>query len=388
MTAQGIKVLIIGGGIGGLAAGIAMRRAGIDATVFERSTSAQSAGAGTAFVLWNNGMRVLQYLGVVDEIHARASRPLSWFETRTANGDMVWSWCVSDLTRKIGSPYPVGIKRAELHQVLVDAMPEGVLQLGCDCTGFEQDDTGVTAFFKGGRQERGDILIAAQGIRSGIRDQILGPSELRYSGFTLWHTIVDSDHPIVWDGIFRELGAPAVRFKMFPVNDTQAYWSCIAKAPQGAQDPDGRAKEELLRLTAGFMPPTHDLINASDSIHRQDVLGRKATKVWGNGRVTMMGDAVHPTTPMLGQGASQAMEDAVAVTQSLGRNANPVMALREYEMRRMKRAIGVMTTSWRIGQMSMLENPMYTLSIRAQKRLGPLIVKGYQRTISHDATVA
>jgi 2-polyprenyl-6-methoxyphenol hydroxylase-like FAD-dependent oxidoreductase len=217
---------------------------------------------------------------------------------------------------------------------------------------------------------------------------VFGKSEVRYSGITLWHTIVDFDHEVMRHPAFRELGGPGVRFKSFPVSETQMYWSCLTKAPQGEQDPEEGPKQRILELTRGFAEPTRQLIEAASAIYRADITGREPATIWGRGRMTMLGDAVHPTTPVLGQGASQAMEDGLVLAKCLSRYDDPEYALRAYEAIRIPRATKISKQSWSTAQRSMLSNPGYTISIMIQKRLRPLIVKGYQKTVSYDAGAA
>jgi 2-polyprenyl-6-methoxyphenol hydroxylase-like FAD-dependent oxidoreductase len=387
-AARSPKVLVIGGGIGGLNAAVALRKAGIDVTVFERLTDMGKAQRGLAFLLWHNGMRVLENLGLADEAHVVASREIERFETLTPDGRVVWGWDVTELTRKLGSAYPVGIQRTKLHEVLLESLGPEALKLGRECVSFEQDKDGVTARFADGSEERGDILVDAEGTGSVLRDQVIGLTEPRYSGITLWHTIVDFDHEVMRHPAFRELGAPGVRFKSFPVTETQMYWSCLAKAPQGEQDPEEGPKQRILELTREFAEPTQALVEAASAIYRADITGREPAKVWGQGRMTMLGDAVHPTTPVLGQGASQAMEDGLVLSKRLSEHDDVVAALRAYEAIRIPRATKISKQSWSTAQRSMVSNPMYTISIWIQKRLRPLIVKGYQNTVSYDASVA
>ena len=156
------RVILIGGGIGGLAAAIALRRSGIEAVVFERETDVLKIQVGGGIHLWTNAMRALQELGLADRI-ADIGVPIERTEFRTRGGRLLATWPVGEIAHEFGLQ-DFGISRAELQQLLVESQGDGVVRTGLICTGFEQDASGVTARFSDGSEERGSALVGADGL--------------------------------------------------------------------------------------------------------------------------------------------------------------------------------------------------------------------------------
>src|SRR5687767_5100959 len=162
------RVMIIGGGLGGLAAAIALQRVGIAATVFERAPELREIGGGVT--VWTPGMKALRQLGAADAVLATGT-PAESFEFRSWRGDVLVEIPLGELGRKHGAPNML-IRRADLQSALLAQLDQSAIQLGAEYVGFEQDDTGVIARFADGREERGSVLIGADGIRSVTRLQL------------------------------------------------------------------------------------------------------------------------------------------------------------------------------------------------------------------------
>jgi FAD-dependent urate hydroxylase len=385
VATRSARVLIVGGGIGGLTAAVGLQQAGFDVTVYERAEGMQTAQVGRAFIMWNNAMRVLTELGIADQVHAAGSTPIEWFENRKANGDVVIRWPVGELSRRLGLPHPVGIKRSALHGILSSAVYDGTIQYMSECAGFEQDSEGVTVRFKDGKEVRGHVLIAADGSRSNLRAQLFGAHSPRYVGATMWNAIVPFDHEITRVGAFRELQAPRVRFKTFPVSEDEVYWTYATKMPVGGSDPEGGMKTELLRRTERFMEPAQALVEAAHSVNRVDVAGGTPAEVWVKGRVALMGDAAHATTPWLGQGAAQSMEDALVLMRSLRDHRDDLEAgLRAYEARRKPRATKIMLRSYNLAKRSMVGGPGYKIGSFMLKRMSSSAFKQHERDMTYQ----
>jgi FAD-dependent urate hydroxylase len=161
------RILIIGEGIGALTAAIALRRAGFDAEVFESAEELEHIQVGTAIDLWPNATKALRKLDLLDLVAAVGSR-VTRFEFQTSRGAQLCYWKVDEMEREFGGP-TIALTRADFHPVLTAALGAGALHLGCECTSLTQDANGVTAYFADGREERGDLLIGADGIRSKVR---------------------------------------------------------------------------------------------------------------------------------------------------------------------------------------------------------------------------
>ncbi len=355
---RGMQVLIIGGGIGGLAAAIALQRIGLTATVFERTPELREVGAGLS--LWPNAVKALDKLGLGEQLRAiglsngRAG-------IRAWDGTPLMQLSASALEQTFGAPTIV-VHRADLQTLLCAALAPDTLRLGWECTGMRQDAEGVTARFADGQAVRGDLLIGADGIRSIMRTQLLGEQPLRYAGYTAWRGVTHFAYDQL---LLGETWGRGTRFGIAPLNQERVYWFATRNAPAGsAATPDGH-KAELLRRFRGWHDPIPAVIAATDvtAILHNDIYDLQPLKTWGRGRVTLLGDAAHAMMPNLGQGACQALEDAVALAAGLRTGSSGSTGLRAYEMQRINRANAIVRQSWRVGRIAQLEHPL-TVGLR------------------------
>ena len=357
----GPTALVIGGGIGGLSAAIALRQAGIEARVFERGHELERAQYGSGFFLWSNAIAALGRLGLDGSVVA-AGAPIEWFRETTASGELLAVWPVGEMAREIGDP-SVCLARAELHPILVGALDPGVLTLNATCTGFEQDASGVTARFSDGREERADLLIGADGIRSAVRGQLLGPHDPHYAGYTAWRGIIPFSHPLAPEDTLSETWGRGARFIHYPVGQGRHYLSGFLAVPADFAEPLAGRRGMLLERFRGWPEPISALIEAArdEDLHRTAIVTHRPFRRWGKGRVTLLGDAAHPMTPNLGQGACQAIEDAVVLASCLADarvGGDVAAALRTYEARRRGRTASLMMRAWGIGITGRMKHPL------------------------------
>jgi 2-polyprenyl-6-methoxyphenol hydroxylase-like FAD-dependent oxidoreductase len=347
-----MRAVIIGGGIGGLTLAIALRRKGIEAEIFERAEDVARSQLGAGLMLAYNATRVLRHLGLGDELETVGYR-YQYSEFLTQRGELLVRWSVPS------GEIQVGVARANLHRMLIDAQAEGVLHLSSSCTGFRQDAEGVTALFADGSEARGDVLIGADGLKGVIRTHLLGPEKLRYAGYTVWRGLSSLAREDAPPGLFRMSWGAGQRFAFYHVAPGLIYWFGVASAPEGEREPRGTRKSGLLERFREWPEPVHALISATPEaeIHRTDIYDRKPIDKWGEGRVTLLGDAAHPMTFNLGQGACQAVESAAVLAECLGEGGSPVAALRAYEERRKSRTAGFTKLSRRVGALGRLRRP-------------------------------
>lgn len=351
-----MRALIVGGGIAGLATARALQLRGVSVTVFERSAELRPAGAGIS--LWSNGIAALGHLGLADPVIARGGE-LEWVESGTAEGAVLMRIPSGAIGRRLGAP-TIGIHRADLQAVLLDALDPQTVRLSAECVGVEQDRSGVTLHLADGSSERGDLLIGADGIGSVVRQQILADGPPRYVGYTAWRGVADGAEVGFPQTTTREYFGTGARFGVAPIGGDRLYWWATANVPPNGDDgPEGR-KAELQRRFSGWASPITAIIDATpDSlILRNDILDREPVERWGIGCVTLVGDAAHPMTPNLGQGACQALEDAVTLADIVTRETDIVAALRRYEAARGPRTAAVTKLAWRIGQVGQWEHPL------------------------------
>ena len=361
------RAIVIGGGIGGLTAAVALRRAGIYAVVFERADELREIGAGIS--IWVNAMKALEGLGLADAVRAAGRQEIGG-AIRTASGKTLSEIPAGVLEKRFG--LNVVLRRPDLQGVLLAALPEGAVRLGAECVGFRQDGSGVTALFAGGQEERGDLLVGADGLNSVVRRQLFGDQKPRYAGFTAWRALADLGDG--WDGAGFEAWGRGEIFGLASLGRGRFYWYATKNAPEGQQDAAGGRKVELLERFGSWHEPIPSVIRATGekAILRNDIFDREPLERWGVGRVTLLGDAAHPMTPNLGQGACQAIEDAVVLAKGVREEEEIPAALRLYEERRMERTASIVRRSRFLARYSQLENPLLCGLRNAAVRAMPL----------------
>ena len=344
------KALVIGGGIGGLAAAIGLRRAGWEVEVFEAAPEMREVGAGLS--IWINALKAMDRLGLRHLAPSAMPDGPSGFWTPA--GELLSGMDAAEMRSRHGEMMAV-VHRAELQAGMLDALGREHVRAGVRLVRFDQDPGGVTAIFGDGSEARGDVLIGADGIRSVVRSQLHGPEAPRYAGYTAWRAVVPFAHDRLKAGETIGRGA---RFGRVAMAGGRVYWFATQNAAEGGRSPDGE-KAELLRVFAGWHAPIPQLIAAApeESILRNDIHDRPPLAKWGAGRVTLLGDAAHPMTPNLGQGACQALEDAVALARALGESTDVEAALARYEEIRRPRANRFVRQSRALGRVLQWRNP-------------------------------
>lgn len=345
-------VIIIGAGIGGLAAALALKNAGIEARIFERVETMQEVGAG--LTLWANAVKALRKLGL--EGITRASYNLADGDIYSWQGERLSSIPAEQVKRRFGATN-IAVHRADLQAALLEAVGRENIGLNSQCSGFEQDETGVTAQFADGRQKHGGALIGADGIHSVIRTQMFGAQRPRYAGYTAWRGVTTLPAGEIQVGEYWGCGA---RFGLVPLSEGRFYWFATRNAREGEpEDPAGR-KHEVLSYFAHWHTSIPAVIEATpeSAILRNDIYDRPPLSHWSRGRVTLLGDAAHPMTPNLGQGACQALEDALVLAQCLEQTENVCVALQLYQARRIPRTSRIVKRSWNLGRVGQWQNPL------------------------------
>jgi 2-polyprenyl-6-methoxyphenol hydroxylase-like FAD-dependent oxidoreductase len=355
-----MRALIAGAGVAGLTSAIALRRRGVETLVLERADAAREIQVGGCIHLWHNGMRGLQRIGLGERILELAGEPavVERAEFRTAGGRLMYGWSVRDIERRVGAP-TVGVRRPDLHRLLLDAAEDGLVRFGERCVGFEQDGDGVTVHLASGREERADVLIGADGLRSVLRAALPGASEPRYAGYVSRQAIARVNTDVAPAGLFRVIWGRGARFLFYRIGAEEVYWEGVSAAPAGEEEDGGRRKEAALERFRGWPAPVEAIVAATESaaIGRADMYDRPPSKQWGTGRVTLAGDAAHAMTNALGQGANQAIEDALVLARCLAEQADPAAALRSYEAERIPRTTRFASLSWSLARASRLRNP-------------------------------
>jgi FAD-dependent urate hydroxylase len=331
-----LKVVIIGAGIGGLTAGIALHQAGYQVEIYDRVGQLRPAGAGIS--LWSNGVKVLNRIGLGDQI-AKFGGQMDRMQYIDCTGELLNDVDLYPLIETVGQrPYPVA--RRDLQQFLLEGFP-GKVQLNSRCIGIEQDGQSVTAVFEDGHRATGDLLIAADGIRSVLRGYVLGEEiQPRYAGYVNWNGLVPASADLAPANCWVVYVGEHKRASMMPVGDNRFYFFFDVPLPkQTPEHPDGM-RAELTECFRAWPQPVQALIQRIDpeQTNRIEIHDVGPLERFVRGRVALLGDAAHTTTPDLGQGGCQALEDAFVLSNYLlSTNLGVEDALKRYEAERKER---------------------------------------------------
>jgi 2-polyprenyl-6-methoxyphenol hydroxylase-like FAD-dependent oxidoreductase len=325
------RIDIVGGGIGGLTAALALRRAGFEPEVFEQAPELLEIGA--AIAVWPNAMRALQKLGIGETIrqHAGQLRHARWLDRKGRIFNQ-FPFPKSDVEG-------VALHRADLQGALLQALPHASIHLGHVFESFREQGGEVRIRFEDGEERACDVLIAADGLHSRARGQLLGDGQPVYRGYMVWRGITRLEHAALLPHTASEVYGAGRRFGIGPVGQGRTGWWATANEAETAVELPSEHRRRLLALFEEWCAPVTELIEAtrSETILRNATYDRPHAKRWGEGRVTLLGDAAHPLTPNLGQGGCMAIEDAVVLARCLSKYADATQALRAYEAHRRAR---------------------------------------------------
>ncbi len=345
-----MKILTVGGGIGGITTTIALQRRGFDAHVYESAAEAHPVGKG----IWvpTNAMLVLERFGLHDAV-VRSGVPLERIEVQDKKDGVLLRLNLHQVQVKYRHT-TVSIHRAALHRVLLEHVQPGTFHLGKRCTGFTQANNGVTVQFQDGTQVEGDVLVGADGIHSIIRQALFPDVALRYSGQTCYRGIATMEIPPSLARTSWEVWGGESRFGFSVLGPRQVYWFAPMTAPASSAEPAGALSERLAERYADFPAPIPAIIERTpvDEIIRTDLYDFLPLTQWWQGRVILLGDAAHAMTPNLGQGGAQAIEDAILLAHKLSSRGSISEAFQEYECLRMPKVRRMVHTAWRYGQIA------------------------------------
>ncbi len=364
------RILIAGAGIGGIVAALALLQKGYDVALFEQAVELREIGAGVQ--ISPNGSRVLCELGLREAMEAIASIPTAK-EMRLFNTGQAWR--VQDLganaVARFGFPYWL-VHRADFHAVLVRALAErapNAVHVGARCIAFDQTATGVTLHLESGERVQGDALIGADGVHSRIREILFGGARATFTGFMAWRGVVPMDrlpphlrqqYGMTWIGPHGHVVTYPLRrgeLLNFVTAIERDDWLVESWSEAGTV-------EECRRDFARWHPDILAIIDAIDIPYKWAMLGREPLDHWSVNRVTLLGDACHPTLPFLAQGANMAIEDGMVLARCLEQFADIPEALRHYEAARLDRTSRIVRGS--LENVSRYHNPQLAEPVQAQ----------------------
>lgn len=376
----GKKVIVVGGGIGGLAVAAGVGQLDYEVTVIERAPALAEVGAG--LTLWPNGIKALRALGIEGVRHT--GQILTAGGIREPSGRWLIRTDPSDFTREFGEPM-VALHRADLQAALFD-VASGVaeIRLGVSVAGFDRHDSTVAVELGDGSRLDGDLLIGADGVDSIVRRRLFGV-EKRYTGFLAWRGVVDFTSD---DGGGSEAVGRGRIFGFLPIGDRRTYWYAAMRLPES--EAVGPHQDKLFERFGNWHEPIPELIlKTSES----DILCNPMHEVprlreWTAGNVSLVGDAAHAMFPNLGQGACQGLEDAVVLRNALSARSDPGRALSEYEKTRLRRANRVAARSRTMGRVVLASSrTAVTMRNRAMSLTPDSILKlGLKPILNWDPT--
>jgi 2-polyprenyl-6-methoxyphenol hydroxylase-like FAD-dependent oxidoreductase len=333
--------------------------------VFERSPQMLPVGAQIGVAA--NTANALERAGL-ERVVQNACIPVQRLDYVSWRGSGLAYMPIGEVAAELGTRTFVAL-RSDVQLEMYEALEPGIARLGATCTGFEQDEDGVTVRFAEGGEERGAALIGADGIHSAIRAQLIGDRP-RYAGYSGWRGLTTMDPPPLAAGFAKQVLGRGKTFGAFGLTDGRIYWWASTRMPEGRGDsPKGR-KQDVRDVYRGAPEPFGSIIEATDeqAILRNDIYDQPPADHWGTGRVTLVGDAGHAATPNTGEGGSQALLDGVlagerlaAAGADLASAAAVDAALRAYEQEAIPRTTDVIKRAREIGTFIHLQNPIACL---------------------------
>lgn len=333
-----MRVIIIGAGMGGLSAGIALKRLGHQVTVYEKVTEIKPVGA--AISVWSNGVKCLNYLGLTEPTAALGGQMDHMAYVDGLSGHTMTQFSLQPLVEQVGQrPYPVA--RAALQNMLLQHFGAEHVQLGMALTEISDDGQQVTAHFADGSSAQADVLIGADGTHSTVRSYVLGlQPERRYAGYVNWNGLVDIAGDLAPADQWTTFVGEGKRASLMPIAGGQFYFFLDVPLPKGLPNERSEYKALLKAYFAGWAQPVQTLIDRIDpaATNRVEIHDIDPFMGWVKGRVALLGDSAHSTTPDIGQGGCQAMEDGVVLAMAMQTNTLGIEdALLRYQNRRNQR---------------------------------------------------
>ncbi|MCF6689462.1 FAD-dependent urate hydroxylase HpxO [Raoultella terrigena] len=329
-----MKALVMGAGIGGLSAAVALKEAGISCEVFEAVQEIKPVGA--AISIWPNGVKCMNLLGMgnITETYGGPLRYMAYQDHR--QGKTLTRFSLAPLVERTGGR-PCPVSRSELQGEMLNFWGRDAVRFGKRATRVAEDDDGVTVWFSDGTTARGDMLIAADGSHSALRPYVLGfTPERRYAGYVNWNGLVEIDEAIAPADQWTTFVGEGKRVSLMPVANGRFYFFFDVPLPAGLAEDRSTLRADLSRYFSGWAAPVQALIARLDpaTTNRIEIHDIEPFDRLVRGRVALLGDAGHSTTPDIGQGGCAALEDAVVLGEALRDGGDIAAALRQYEARR------------------------------------------------------
>lgn len=351
-----MRVAIIGGGIGGLSAYHALRRFNINVTIFEQTDSFKPVGAGIG--IGSNAMLALQKLGLAEDV-IQNGMPLHKQRFLNKHFKVVNEIDFTLLKKKYGEE-TLAIERSQLHRALYEQVEMSDLHFKKRLQALHNRKDGVELIFQDGSHENFDYCIGADGLHSVVRQQLTDQTKLRYAGYTCWRGITKGIS--IEAHLSSEAWAPFGRFGFAPLKNGDIYWfACLNSIPNNPAYKE-MTKQDLAQHFSQYNDLVKEIIvqTEDESFLHHDLYDIKPLDQYVYGRTMLLGDAAHATTPNMGQGAGQSIEDSEMLYEGLKRGLSIDETFHFYERKRLKKANKVIRLSRQIGWFAQWTSPFFT----------------------------
>ncbi|QIS21038.1 FAD-dependent monooxygenase [Nocardia terpenica] len=351
------SAIVVGAGIGGLTAAIALRQVGIDVHVYERAAQIRSGGFGLSVM--SNAIAALESLGI-DLGLERHGRVLERYYVKDRHGRLLREFPFPEIIERVGAP-SVCVGRADLLAALREYAADLPVTVGAAVERFEPIGDRVRVHFDDGRSADADMLIGADGFHSAVRKQIAGPGERWHdSGYIVWLGITDYEHPRFAPGSVVHHWGDGMRFGLVDIGHGRLYWWGTKNMPLDRSMSWNGGKHELLEEYSGWPDEvlTAIRVTAEENLISTNTRDRPFLERWGAGPVTLLGDAAHPMLTSLGQGAAMAIEDAVVLARHLEHATDIAAGLRGYENARRERTRAIVESTRAISDFEQSQGPI------------------------------
>ncbi|MGL6081083.1 FAD-dependent urate hydroxylase HpxO [Acinetobacter sp. TWP2-2-3] len=334
-----MEITIIGAGMAGLTTGIALKKFGHQVTIYEQAEQILPVGA--AISLWSNGVKCLNYLGLTEQVEKLGGKMDNLAYIDGLTGDVMTQFSLYPLIEEVGQrPYPVS--RAELQNMLMDEFGREDIHLAKKMISFVEEGECVKIQFADGSEIESDLLVGADGTHSITRAYVLGEQvERRYAGYVNWNGLVDVSDDYAAADQWTTFVGEGKRVSLMPVANNRFYFFFDVPLAVGLENDRSQYKALFKQYFKGWCEPVQKLIDAVDvqKTNRVEIHDIEPFADFYKGRVVIVGDAAHSTTPDIGQGGCQAMEDAIYLARSLQINTLGLQdSLRRYQNKRNERA--------------------------------------------------
>lgn len=374
-----MNITIIGAGMAGLTTGIALKKFGHQVNIYEQAEQILPVGA--AISLWSNGVKCLNYLGLTEQVAKLGGQMDNLAYVDGLTGDVMTQFSLYPLIEEVGQrPYPVS--RAELQNMLMDEFGRDDIHLGKKMVALNDDGQQVTVSFADGSEIQTDLLVGADGTHSMTRAYVLGETvSRRYAGYVNWNGLVEVSEDLAPADQWTTFVGEGKRASLMPVANNRFYFFFDVPLPVGLENERSQYKTLLKEYFKDWCPQVQKLIEAIDEqrTNRVEIHDIEPFADFYKGNVVIVGDAAHSTTPDIGQGGCQAMEDAIYLARALQINTLGLQdSLRRYQNKRNERANELVLRARKRCDVTHMKDKEVTMEWYEELRRenGPHIMKG------------